>query len=41
MVQHGGEQPPDVGFVLVAGGGEVVAISAWSHACSSVDPDQM
>ncbi|MEY2452370.1 MAG: hypothetical protein QOD92_1944 [Acidimicrobiaceae bacterium] len=36
MVQHGGEQPPDVGLVPFTGSGDVVAISAPGHTDSSV-----
>jgi hypothetical protein len=35
-VQHGGEQPTDVGLVLVTAAGDVVAISAPGHTDSSV-----
>lgn len=41
MVQHRGEQPADVGVVVFASDGEVVAVSALTHACSSVARKQM
>jgi hypothetical protein len=39
MVQHGRQEPTDVGFVLFAGSEEVLAISAADHAWLSVDLD--
>jgi hypothetical protein len=37
MVQHGGQKPPDVGFFVFSGRGDVVSISATTHGGLSVD----